>query len=491
MPPELAAVLCVLFIGYLFRRDLSSRQAEPISWVPFVWMFIAGSRFVSQWLYLSAPLDSVEVYSEGSPVDRAVFLLLIVCGSIVLYRRDINWHRLLAQNKWLLAYFIYCLCSVAWTDDPYVLTKRWVKDLGNPIIALILLTEPHPYKAVITTFRRLAFLFLPLSVLFIKYYPELGRGYTPSGGVMYTGVGGQKNTLGLICLTVGISYGWYFLHRRQSIKARREYYELAIIGQIAWLLYMANSRTSLVCLLTALGILAMSKIQFISARPTRILTLVVSCAVCYVFADQLFGVSDQVIILLGRDSTLTNRTVVWETVASFQANPLLGTGFMSFWTGERMTAAWTAIGAEINQAHNGYLEQYLNLGYVGVTFIVGIALLALLNVRKHLQADYSAGILRLSVIVAALMYNYSEAAWYGVNNIWMLFLVCSIDAVGASSRANHAAGHKFEFAEPPPMITRHVRARHFIARRRPAGVRMLARPQNVHSCRVGPRGWQI
>src|SRR5215472_14575417 len=113
----IATVLCVAFVAYLYWRDLRKADRDRISWAPFAWMFIAGTRFVSAWLHLSAP-QGVDAYAEGSPLDRTVFFALIVWGTIVLFKRDINWRQLLARNKWLIAYFLYCLISMTWTDEP-------------------------------------------------------------------------------------------------------------------------------------------------------------------------------------------------------------------------------------------------------------------------------------------------------------------------------------------------------------------------------------
>src|SRR5687767_3021022 len=112
----LTASVCAALIAYLFWRDSQRPDRDAISWVPFFWMFIAGSRFVSHWLSLRAPGVSVDAYAEGSSVDRAVFLLLIVWGAVVLSRRDIPWNRLFSDNRWLVVYFLYCLCSIAWTN---------------------------------------------------------------------------------------------------------------------------------------------------------------------------------------------------------------------------------------------------------------------------------------------------------------------------------------------------------------------------------------
>ena len=92
-----------------------------------------------------------------------------------------------------------------------------------------------------------------------------------------------------------------------------------------------------------------------------------------------------------------------------------------------MEIIWEKLGAGIIQAHNGYLEQYLNLGYIGVAFIGVIMLSGLLKVRRHLNVDYPSAMLRLCFIVTAVLYNYTEASFYGINNMWLLLLLGIIE----------------------------------------------------------------
>ena len=214
---SIVVLICLLFIFYLFWTDSKKTKGySSVLWIPFFWMFLAGSRYVSAWLNLSAPTGSVEAIAEGSPVDRAVFFALIAVGAFILSRRKIDWGRLLSQNKWIVLYFLYCLSSITWTDEPFLLFKRWIKDLGNPIMALVILTEPRPYEGIVVILRRLAFLLLPLSILFIKYYPDLGRVYSADGTATYSGVGEQKNSLGTMCLISGIAFAWKFLQNRKG-----------------------------------------------------------------------------------------------------------------------------------------------------------------------------------------------------------------------------------------------------------------------------------
>jgi exopolysaccharide production protein ExoQ len=468
--PMLATFVCMLFIVYLFWTDLR-RPDSPSNalWVPVAWMFLAGSRWVSSWLNLAPNLASANDYAEGSPLDRAVFFGLIVAGILILARRKIDWQRLLLNNTWIFLYLLYCLASIAWTDEPTVLMKRWVKDLGNPIMALVILTERRPYEAVGVVLRRLTFLLLPLSVLFIRYYPELGRGYKADGSPMFTGVGHQKNDLGLMCLLAGIYVFWELLQRRRPRRLGRAHpvhgnaqlrgftssgfrgftrglgrrvralwaargnrhpgfmqqhkiIAVVVIGMLAWLLRMSDSQTSFVCLVAAVLLLLLGRMPFIARRSAPIFGVLLCAVVAWPLAEML-NLKELALSFLGRDPTLTNRTAVWQALQKFAVNPFVGAGFMSFWTGARLEEVWRLVGPGINQAHSGYLEQYLNLGYIGVAFIAVIVLSGLLRVRRHLNDDPAAGMLRLCFIVSAVLYNYTEASFYGMNNMWMLLLL--------------------------------------------------------------------
>jgi len=383
-------------------------------------------------LNVAPALASASDYAEGSPLDRAVFFGLIIAGILILSRRQINWGELLVNNKWIVLYFLYCLASMAWSDEPFILFKRLFKDLGNPIMALVILTERRPYEAIMVVLRRLAFLLLPLSVLFIRYYPELARSYRADGSPMYTGVGHQKNDLGFMCILAGLYLFGELLQRRQEITLTftRQYKIITaiLIGTLVWLLHMSDSQTSVVCLFTAVLVLLLGRAPFMARKPSAIIPILLCAALVIWLLDDVLRAKEALFSFLGRDPSLTNRTDVWRTLEAFPVNPIIGTGFMSFWTGERMDQAWRLLGAGINQAHNGYMEQYLNLGYIGVGFIVVIVLSGLLSIRKHLNIDPAAGMLRLCFIVTAALYNFTEASFYGINGMWVMLLLGCLEA---------------------------------------------------------------
>ena len=210
MPPQLALLLCIIFTVYLFKYDFKRNpNVSHALWIPLIWITIIGSRFVSQWLGADARVSNI---TDGSPIDRAVFSVLIIGGVFVLSRRKIPWSQIIQQNLWLILFYAYSGFSVIWSDFPFVAFKRWIKEVGNLIMVMVILSEYDPIGAIKTVFRRSGYLLIPLSIVLIKYYPEYGRSYTWwTGEVSFRGVGLNKNYLGFLCLTFGFFFSWCFL----------------------------------------------------------------------------------------------------------------------------------------------------------------------------------------------------------------------------------------------------------------------------------------
>ena len=81
----------------------------------------------------------------------------------------------------MLIYFLYCLISVAWSYYPDVSLKRWIKAVGDLAMVLVIATDKHPLVAIRRTVSRVGFVLLPTSLLFIRYFPAIGRGYDEDG----------------------------------------------------------------------------------------------------------------------------------------------------------------------------------------------------------------------------------------------------------------------------------------------------------------------
>jgi O-antigen ligase len=449
MPALFATFLCILFILYLFRLDLKHKLGGVSNaiWIPLIWMLIGGSRFISHWLAPGRPISGVESYIEGSPVDRIIFLALILVSFVILSRRRIDWSLILNRNLLIWVYFAFGALSICWSDYPFVALKRWVKTVGSVSMVLVIMTEVRPYAAIEVIFRRIAILLLPLSILFIKYYPEIGRAYH-MGMPMYTGVTTQKNSLGALCLALGIYFCWQLLINRQNktlnTNSMPNYFYILLMCMIVWLLYMANSATSFVCLIVALCLFIIGRMPIFTNNPRRLIVFCIICLVVFAFLDITFEVKDILIRMLGRRPDLTTRVPMWEDLLSMVKNPLIGFGWESFWLGDRQQVVAERWGIDQN-AHNGYLEMYLNLGFTGLLFLIAWILSGVKKIMRLFTINYAGAILKLSFLVVVALYNWTEATFYGVSLIWILFLLSTLDAVENEhfgNKAKHIPEHE-------------------------------------------------
>ena len=137
-------------------------------------------------------------------------------------------------------------------------------------MVLIILTEERPDGALGVIFRSLAYITLPLSVLFIKYYPEFGVSYF-WGERMYNGIANHKNSLGQLCLIPFIYLLWNILYNKfkkdeNNHKINIVIY-ISILSILFWLLQKAGSATSLICTLIATSILFFCRLPFVQRNP--------------------------------------------------------------------------------------------------------------------------------------------------------------------------------------------------------------------------------
>lgn len=431
MPPAIATVVYAIGIVGLFilDRDRKSRTSKAL-WIPVVWLLIAGSRPVSLWLQAGPEVSSADDYNiEANPINVVVYSVLLTTGLIVLVRRGKQVGRFLQANWPILLFFSYCALSTMWSDYPGAALRKWIRSVGDLMIVLIVLTDLEPVVALKRLFARTSFLLLPLSVLFIKYYPDLGRTYSNDWELMFTGVTNHKNTLGSVCLVIGLGFSWRLLeHYRTKGGPHRGRHLLAdstILAMVIWLLWMANSVTSSTCFLMATALMAVTSLSA-WGRKLGVVHLLVAALVSLSLFAVFFDSGGDLVKTLGRNPTLTGRTAIWHQVVGMAGNPLLGTGFESFWLGDRLQKMWSDhVGIRLNEAHNGYLEVYLNLGWCGVALLAVLIVTGYRNVIVAFRQDRYIGGLKLAYFVAALNYSHSEAGFRMLSNMWIYFLLAT------------------------------------------------------------------
>jgi len=193
-----------------------------------------------------------------------------------------------------------------------------------------------------------------------------------------------------------------------------------------WLLKQSDSSTAFAC--TVVGVAILLAPRYFSHLGLVALLVVVPAMLVYfalghTFADILAQISE----MLGRDETLTGRTDLWEDLLDAPINHVIGTGYQSFWLGWQAAALWEKYYFHPNQAHNGYLETWLNGGVIGVCILGVMIVLTWRKLSKDLSTGTLYACFRFSLFVLAVLSNWTEATFNRVSLTWILFIIASLD----------------------------------------------------------------
>ncbi|HSY42464.1 MAG TPA: O-antigen ligase family protein [Candidatus Acidoferrum sp.] len=413
----------------MFRKDRQLRSfTSSALWIPFCWLGIIGSRPVSYWF---GGGDSSDDDLGGNPINTVIFGVLTIGAIVVLQRRNFEWARFFRSNKALLAIYLFFAISTVWSPLGIVALKRLFKDFGTVLVGLVLLTEQDPLAAIRIVFVRVSYLLFPLSALVIKYYPAIGRAMSHDGFPMFTGLTTQKNTLGETVVVFGLMILWDLLELWKASDAKWWKTEMLIrYGLLAmglWLLHECDSVTSIMCLMV--GVFVFWAGGHLARMPNRRMVLAGSLLVvlCLAGLNGTFQIFDRITEAFGRNPTLTDRTFIWHDVLVQHTNPLVGCGFYSFWDSSAGKSADELIGVSLNEAHNGYLEIYLDGGWVGVALLAVLLLAAGARAINRMFTGSYLGRLAFIFWIIAIIYNNSESDYFMLGSIWFTFLLLIVE----------------------------------------------------------------
>ena len=454
MSSKLALLLWMAFTAWLLWRDAKTRpRLSAATWLPTIWLMILASRPVSLWLGNASGANSAEKALDGNPMDRMFFLAMMVASFMVLQQRQLKWGEVFRDNQVLVALYVYFLMSVLWAETPFSSFKRLTKDFGNVLMILVILSETNPQEAIRAMFARCAYVLIPASILVVRYFPDIGRFYSPHDGrIQPIGVATQKNSLGALVLVTGLILVWEIVRELRSERPRK--LDLCMRGSVLllglWLFKMSDSKTALMCFAVGSALIASSGIGFVRRNASKLMVYGTVAAATVFCADKAFGITRQVVESLGRDMTFTGRTEIWDELLRLKTNPLLGTGFYNFWTDGgylEQLPEWIAFG---RSAHNGYLEMYLDGGLIGLALIIMLLLLFGRRIHRSIGRGDEWAFLRLAVFAVTVVYSFSESTFGRLTPIWFVCLLAAIEYKHRQQRTATAPNVITVEAQPVP-----------------------------------------
>ena len=158
---------------------------------------------------------------------------------------------------------------------------------------------------------------------------------------------------------------------------------------IGYLMRKAHSATSFMCFLLGAALMLLLGQRWVNRK--LIGTYVIVAVIAFITADAAFGILDLIVNVTGHESTLLGRRQLWGELLALHTNPFFGVGFESFWLGPWVSDLAAKRGFIPNEAHNGYLETYLNLGLIGLLLLLALLVATFRKVRASLLTNCNGG----------------------------------------------------------------------------------------------------
>jgi O-antigen ligase len=406
--------------------------------------------------------------TEGSTIDAWFFLIPTIIGLIMLWRRHFSWGAALQLNPWVTALLVFMALSIVWSNYPYISFKRYIKIIGSVTMAMVVLTNDRPHESVLAILRRCFYIHLPMSIICVKYFRDIGVSYDWSGASnSWQGISTSKNTLGQVAMLAVLYFSWdVYLHWR-DYGWRNLHVVYLLMG--VYLLKGSESEISMtsvsVCCMTLLIFLRLQSLRLRLEDARRFVQKVfwaVSFLVALVIVHSLVmfsphSIFGKLITTFGKDITLTDRTNIWHDVyAAASGNPLLGVGFGGFWIGRLANIPWNAnMTWVLGQAHSGYVDTYLQIGLLGEFLLAAVLLTSFYRLSTSLADDFDFNSLRITIFLAIMFVNITESTYLrGDHHLWLLMQLViwqvprSIFTLGGSTNSAQSKVREIAAAAP-------------------------------------------
>ena len=361
--------------------------------------------------------STTEAGGGSSSLHKIVVALLSLIFFAVIVTCKAPLAKSLLNSKLVLSLPLLAMCSSFWSGQPVQSFISSVLLLVFTVFTICIAAE-FKFQRQVELIMMVGAVALPLSILLATLAPSIGGSSTG-----WRGVFGHKQN----CAAVSTLWLITALHWRCH-GFHRQVFKTLYIMMCVVLIAMSQSRTGWMLALVAVLLWSILWAVQHVRRLELVLGLVVSVPIALVSAYLVITQYGSIATSVGKDATLSQRTIIWKAVLdSIALRPYLGYGFSAFWTGLNGPSQRVVLISDwgIQQAQNGYLDLWVALGIGGVVIV---ALMGASAIRASLQTVPSgeSGSQRrwcTVVIIAILLYNIGESSFALLQMVWFLFLL--------------------------------------------------------------------
>lgn len=367
-------------------------------------------------LFGDSAADTGEVVPNR--IIQGIWSVVYVITVLLLLKRWKASVRLIVSDKLLMSLIILAVASILWSSATAITLRRLIALIGTSAVG-VYLAQRFTLREMLGILACALGVAAILSIVFAIAVPQLGIMSGTHEGA-WRGIFVHKNHLGRY-----MALGAVVL---SLLSDRREIGIVYKIGIVlcSILILLSTSKSALLVLGGAvLGIWYLRGVRM----DVRVLVpyVIVGFLIAGSIAAWVALEYTDILQALGRDPTLTGRTVLWSLlIDAIGRRPWLGYGYDAFWTGwtGESGAVWQVLQWMAPHAHNGYLELCLNLGIVGLSlFLASFSKITLNAISWARASRETIGLWPMALLMFIAVYSISESVIMQRNNIfWILYV---------------------------------------------------------------------
>ena len=392
------------------------------------------------WFFLGNPINLitsggagqlVDVYTENSNFLLPGISMAIYATSfaLLLFRWKLILNRLSSspQAILLIVFLFFILASSQWSFRPSMTSRRSILLMGSTALA-VFFSFSFSFK------QQLRFLAIALGInvvicfIFGLLLPEYGIMHDGVHAGAWRGVHTHKNKLGSqMALTTVLLLTTQYSH---LFKRRASLFLNGTILLSTFLVVASKSTTGL------LATAAMTLTFFICNTlrlSYRYMVIGVSSIVLAVGAASIYiqANADELLGLFGKTTGLSGRDEIWPGVwHMISRRPFLGYGYEGFWgtAGGPADLLRQIVGWPAPNAHNGFLEILLAVGWIGgFFFFVSFFITIVKSFQLVRMSKQSYAIYPVLIIVFLILGNMTESNFFN-HDVWILYIWASLSS---------------------------------------------------------------
>ena len=305
-----------------------------------------------------------------TPILRLIWLpVYAVTAGLIVFRFE---KIIRAWPAWLMVGGLVGLAYVSqyWSIDPGVTDRRVIALAINSAFA-VYLGAVFRDAALPRVLMHTCLVMAVGSLIMVFAFPRIGVHQYDNAG-LWRGLWYEKNQMGLVMVVGAVSAAASLAADHLAGNGRKPWVALLTFALTTLLVVATQSKTSLLCWMLGVGMVG--GWWTLKQGGAAVTVAAVWLGVVIAAIGTWFWNTDSAAILeaLGKDPSLTGRTLIWEALMRKVAErPWTGYGFSAFWGVDSIPAREIRLETQwpVPSAHNGWIDLLVQLGWPGAVAV--------------------------------------------------------------------------------------------------------------------------